>query len=72
MPQKAAHEVFKTIKSAVANAENNFGLDPDELVVSRIWANEARVLKRWRPRSHSFWSVPVRRPSPRPTIATSF
>jgi large subunit ribosomal protein L22 len=52
MPQKAAREVFKTIKSAVANAENNYGLDPETLIVSRIWANEARMMKRWRPRAH--------------------
>ena len=52
MPQKAAREVFKTVKSAVANAENNYGLDPDDLIVSRIWANEAPVMKRWRPRAH--------------------
>ncbi|TAK20055.1 MAG: 50S ribosomal protein L22 [Chloroflexota bacterium] len=52
MPQKAAKEVFKAVHSAVANAENNYGLDRDTLVVSRIWANEARTLKRWRPRAH--------------------
>ena len=51
MPQKSAHEVYKTVKSAVANAENNYNLDPDGLFVSRIWANEARVLKRWRARA---------------------
>jgi large subunit ribosomal protein L22 len=51
-PQKAAREVYKTIKSAVANAENNYGLDPESLIVARIWANEARMMKRWRPRAH--------------------
>lgn len=40
MPHKAAEPVFKLIQSAVANAEQNFGLDVDELVVSRIYANE--------------------------------
>lgn len=52
MPQKAARDVYKAVKSAVANAENNFGLDPQDLVVARIWANEARMIKRWRPRAH--------------------
>jgi large subunit ribosomal protein L22 len=52
MPQKAAREVYKAVKSAVANAENNYGLEPDSLIVARIWANEARVMKRWRPRAH--------------------
>ena len=52
MPQKAARDVYKAVKSAVANAENNYGLDAADLYVSRIWANEARMLKRWRPRAH--------------------
>ena len=40
MPQKAAEPVFKLIQSAVANAEQNFGLEMDELYVSRIFADE--------------------------------
>lgn len=40
MPQSAAEPVFKLISSAVANAEENYGLELDELVVSEIWANE--------------------------------
>jgi large subunit ribosomal protein L22 len=40
MPQRAAEPVFKLIASAVANAEENYGLEMDELVVSKIWADE--------------------------------
>lgn len=40
MPQKAAEPVFKLIQSAVANAEQNFGLEMDELYISRIFADE--------------------------------
>lgn len=40
MPQKAAEPVFKLIQSAVANAEQNFGLEADELYISRIFADE--------------------------------
>lgn len=40
MPQKAAEPVYKLILSAVANAEQNFGLEIDELYVSRIFADE--------------------------------
>jgi len=40
MPQRAAEQVFKLIESAVANAEENYGLEMDELVVSRIYADE--------------------------------
>ena len=52
MPQKAARDVYKAVKSAVANAENNYGLDPADLYVARIWADGAPMLKRWRPRAH--------------------
>lgn len=40
MPQRAAEPVFKLIQSAVANAEENFGLEIDELIVHRIFADE--------------------------------
>ena len=39
MPQGAAEPVYKLIESAVANAEQNFGLEIDELFVSRIFAD---------------------------------
>ncbi|WP_374686133.1 50S ribosomal protein L22 [Promineifilum sp.] len=40
MPQAAAEPVFKLVSSAVANAEENYGLEMDELVISEIWADE--------------------------------
>ncbi|HLV43646.1 MAG TPA: 50S ribosomal protein L22 [Aggregatilineales bacterium] len=40
MPQKGAEFVMKTVKSAVANAENNFELDPGDLVIKEIYAND--------------------------------
>jgi len=40
MPQRAAEQVFKLIESAVANAEENYGLEMDELVIRRIYADE--------------------------------
>jgi large subunit ribosomal protein L22 len=40
MPQKAAEPVYKLIQSAVANAEQNYGLEVDELFVARIYADE--------------------------------
>ena len=40
MPQKAAEPVFKAVQSAVANAEQNYGLEIDELFISRIFADE--------------------------------
>ena len=41
--------VSKVVKSAASNAENNLLMDPDSLVVSRITADGARSLKRFRP-----------------------
>src|SRR5690606_11135063 len=40
MPHSAADPVYRVIRSAVANAEENFGLDIDELYVSRIFADD--------------------------------
>jgi large subunit ribosomal protein L22 len=51
MPQKAAREVARTIKSAAANAENNFEMDPAALVVKTIFADQGPVLKRFMPRA---------------------
>ena len=50
-PRGAASDVEKVLKSAVANAENNFDLDRASLVVSEAFANEGPTLKRIRPRA---------------------
>jgi large subunit ribosomal protein L22 len=50
-PREAARVVWKVLNSAVANARNNEGLDPDELYVSACYADEGTTLKRWRPRA---------------------
>jgi large subunit ribosomal protein L22 len=47
MTNGAAHPVSKVVASAVANAEENFGVSRDDLVVYRIYADEARTRK-WR------------------------
>ncbi len=47
----AADEVAKLLDSAVANAEHNDLLPPDELFVSRAWADEGPTAKRYRPRA---------------------
>ena len=51
LPQKATVPIAKVVRSASANAENNFNLDVDELVVTRAFADEGRTLKRFRPRA---------------------
>ncbi len=47
MPQAAAKSIAKTIKSAVANAEENFGLAKEDLVITEIAANSG-PMRPWR------------------------
>ncbi len=50
--RKTAEPMAKLLKSAVANAENNFSLSSDHLVVSDITVGEGPILKRWMPRAY--------------------
>jgi large subunit ribosomal protein L22 len=50
-PRAAATEIEKVLRSAVANAEANHGLDGDDLVVAAAYADEGPTLKRWKPRA---------------------
>ena len=50
-PTPNAQIVAKLVKSAAANAENNFQMSPSELKVVTIFADEAQTLKRFRPRA---------------------
>ena len=47
----ASDVVGKLLRSCAANAENNDGLDPEEMFVSACYADEGTTLKRWRPRA---------------------
>ena len=46
-----ATDIEKVLRSAVANAEANHGLDGDDLVVEAAFADEGPTLKRWKPRA---------------------
>ena len=50
-PKAAAEIVEKLLASAIANAENNFGMDMEKLYVAEIFANQGPTLKRVRPRA---------------------
>ena len=50
-PRKAAHLIGKTLKSAIANAENNHELSADELIVGEAVIGEGPTLKRFKPRA---------------------
>jgi len=48
-PKAASEIMLKLLSSAVANAENNHDMDPDNLFVSETYANPGPILKRIRP-----------------------
>ena len=49
--RKASDEITKVIQSAMANAENNCGLNSNDLYISKAIADEGPTLKRFRPRA---------------------
>ena len=51
VPRKSARFVEKTLRSAIANAENNNSLNPAALVVREAVAETAATMKRWQPRA---------------------
>ena len=50
-PKRAAIIVKKVLQSAIANAENNHGLDVDNLVVAEAFVGKRMVMKRFHPRA---------------------
>jgi len=60
-PTPAAKAVARVIKSAASNAENNFQMDPAELKVAYIVADEGHTLKRYRPQSRGRFSPILKR-----------
>ncbi len=61
--RKAAREIGKTLKSAIANAENNASLSADNLVVKMAAIEEGPHMKRWWPRARGSASPILRRTS---------
>ncbi len=57
----SAFEVLRAIKSAVANAENNYALDADDLYVKKCVADDAMRLKRIWPRGRGRADIILRR-----------
>jgi large subunit ribosomal protein L22 len=51
VPKKAARLVDKTLRSAVANAEQNPNIDVDTLYIKRIYVDGGPTMKRWRARA---------------------
>jgi large subunit ribosomal protein L22 len=70
MSVRAAGEVLKVVNSAIANAENNFNLDKNELTISKITIDGGPALKRMRftGRSHI---APIKKPTSHITVVVS-
>lgn len=62
-PSPVARVVAKVVKAAAANAENNFQMTPSDLRIVSIFADEARTLKRFRPRARGRASPILKRSS---------
>ncbi len=63
MPQKGAGIVRKTLASAIANAENNFELDVDNLYIAQIWADEGPRMKRYKAGARGRYKPRIKRSS---------
>ena len=70
MPQGAAKDVAKVLKSATANAENNHNLSAEDLIVADAQANEGPTIKRWRPRAQGR-AFPIHKPMTHITIVVA-
>jgi large subunit ribosomal protein L22 len=63
LPTPTAKAVAKVIKSAAANAENNFQMSPSDLRITDIYADKGHTLKRFRPQSRGRASPILKRSS---------
>lgn len=70
MPYRACEPILKVLRSAVANAEHNLGLEPANLVVSQAYADQGPVLKRYRPRAQGR-AYMIRKPTCHITVAVA-
>ena len=65
--KKVAHDIKKTVQSAVANAENNYQYDIDNLYVKEAYVGKSIVMKRFRPRAKGRASA-IKKPFSRITV----
>ena len=68
--KKIAHDVSKTLKSAIANAENNNQFDIDSLFIKEAYVGKGLVMKRFRPRAKGR-AAPILKPYSTITIILS-
>ena len=65
--KSVAKDIKKTVQSAVANAENNYQYDIDNLYVKEAYVGKSIVMKRFRPRAKGR-AAPIKKPYSRVTI----
>jgi len=51
VPNKAAGDIEKLLRSVAANAENNYDLDPNDLWIKAIFADDASQMRRFKPKA---------------------
>ena len=61
VPNKAAEDIERLLKSVAANAENNFDLDPEDLWIKAIYADDAPQMRRFKPRARGRVGKIIRR-----------
>ena len=67
LPQHAAKDVARVLKSATANAENNLNMSADVLIVLDARADQGPAIKRWRPRAQGR-AFPIHKPQTHITV----
>jgi large subunit ribosomal protein L22 len=70
MPYRACEPVLKVLRSAAANAEHNAGFDRADLVITKAFADQGPVLKRFQPRAQGR-AYQIRKPTCHITVAVA-
>ncbi|BAZ13998.1 50S ribosomal protein L22 [Calothrix sp. NIES-4071] len=70
MPYRSCDPILKLLRSAAANAEHNNGLNRAELVITRAFADQGPVLKRFQPRAQGR-AYQIRKPTCHITLAVA-
>jgi len=69
-PRSASPVLEKLLTSAIANAEHNFSLDANNLVISEAFVNQGPMLKRFRPRAQGS-AKPIQKKTSHITLVVS-
>ncbi|MBI5078883.1 50S ribosomal protein L22 [Candidatus Saganbacteria bacterium] len=70
LPQKGARILEKVLKSALANAKNNYKMNDSDLVIREVFVNKGIIMKRWQPRARGR-AFPIKKRSSHVTVSLS-